>query len=94
MVFEDWFTKSAIINRLSDVDHLFITLDTNSEILLLVSNFPDGILMMGKKYDLEEFAVTLCKRFPISKSVIDDTFSFNGFLIMQDINGDVTMSMT
>lgn len=35
----------------------------------------------------------LGKRFPISNSIIDEPIQFNGFIILQDNNRDISMSM-
>lgn len=93
MVFEQWLTEAAGLERVSGADQLFVKRNEDGAIFMLMAKVTDDLLMVGSAGNLADFVKMLGTRFPISKSVIDDTIRFNGCLIRREDSGDITMSM-
>lgn len=72
------------MRRVSVIYQLFLKRDTNSSILLMITNVTDDLLMVGTRPDLYSFVELLGKMFSISKSLIDEDIRFNGYTIRRD----------
>lgn len=94
LVFEEWLTEEAGIERVSRVAKCFVKIDTKGLIFLMMAKVTDDLMMVGSRDRMEGFVAELGKMFYIRNYVIDDTIRLNGCLIRREPEGDILMSMT
>jgi len=90
---ENWMLNEAGFERVLGVSQLFRKRDLKGNTVLLVAKVTDDFLMSGTISAMNEFVDSIQSRFKISKAIIDSTIKFNGCVISQASNGDVSMSM-
>lgn len=81
--FEDWLLHQTEFERVSEVSQLFILREKPTGLKLL-AKLTEDLLIAGSITDINDFAITLRKRFEISKVIVDEDIIFNGAKSSQD----------
>lgn len=92
-VMEGWLIEEARFERVCGISQFFVKRNTEGKIIMILAKVTDDMLIAGSIEEIKNFITQVEKRFPISKSIINDDIKFNGCDITQDENNTIKMSM-
>lgn len=90
---ESWMLNEAGLERVLGISQLFVKRDETGRIILLIAKVTDDFLLGGSVEEMKVFLDPLKQRFIVGKIVVDQKIHFDGCEIIQDVVGNIKMSM-
>ena len=90
---ENWLLNEMNFERIIGVGQLYVKRDRKLGIELILVKLTDDLLISGAKNSVIALANAIRKRFTTRKFIVGEEIRFNGCILQQQENGDVTLCM-